>query len=116
MPFFKLCAMFQLLAHRQREDVSADGELRVDLGLREAEVRDVEEADVVDGVAELGSELLFAIGLVEEGEVDGYEGGPVEGVSRFGDLGVGGWEVRRDWRWGLDCCCHAGCCRVVPVG
>ena len=108
MPFFKLRAMFQLLAHRQREDVPTDGELRVDLGLCEAEVGDVEEADVVDGVAQLGGKFLFAVGLVEEREVEGYQGGPVEGLSGFGNLGVGGWEVHRDGRWGLDCCCHAG--------
>jgi hypothetical protein len=80
-------AVVQLFGEREVEEGFPDGELRVNFGLREAEVRYVlgifvrgcveirddvtcEKADFVDGFEELGRELLLAAWGVEEGEVE----------------------------------------------
>ena len=84
--------VLHLLLDGQGEEVLADGELPVDLVLGEAEVGDVEEADIVDGVLELVGEGLFAVGLVEFGEVEGDEVGPFD--CEVVSVGCGwGWEV-----------------------
>ena len=82
-------SVVQLFGEGEVEEGFSDGELRIDFGLREAEVRDVlgifvrvcvgiregvtcEKADFVDGFEELGRELLLAAWGVEEGEVECY--------------------------------------------
>lgn len=61
----EVCAVAEFLFHGEGEDGFANRELEVDLVLGEAETCDVEEADVVDCVAELVCEESFASRLVE---------------------------------------------------
>jgi len=68
----------QLLLEGQRVEFTAERKLLVDLVLRNVKVLDIEEADVVDGVLELLDELLLAVGLVKQAEVERDKLGPVD--------------------------------------
>lgn len=63
-------------------EFAAEGELTIDFFLGDVEVLDVEEADVLGGVGELVGELLLAVRLIEEAEVESHELGPVHCVYK----------------------------------
>jgi len=62
--------------------------LLLDLLVVQTEVLNVEEADVVHSVLELGGETLLSAGLGVQGEVEGYEFGPGEGFAGFGRMDI----------------------------
>lgn len=77
-----------LLVRSQVEDLPSDPELLVDLLLRETEVRDIEEADLMNRTLELLGEGFLASGLVEGREVEVDEFSPREFLLGLGELRV----------------------------
>lgn len=80
--------VLSLLLVRKVEDLSTDPELLVDLLLRETEVRDIEEADLMNRTLELLGEGFLASGLVEGREVEVDEFSPREFLLGLGELRV----------------------------
>ena len=68
---FQISAVLQLLLGGQGKEFFANGELAVDFLLVETKVCDVEEAHVVNGIAELVGQLLFPAWSVKLRQIKG---------------------------------------------
>jgi len=84
----KVALILHLLLEREVEEVLGERELLLDLLVVQAEVLHVEEADVVDGVLELGGEAVLAAGAGVVLEVESHEFGPGEGLGGLGRMGI----------------------------
>jgi len=84
----KVALIPHLLLEWQLEEVLGERELLLDLRVVQTEVFDVEEADVVNGVLELGGEAFLAAGTGVVLEVEGHEFGPGKGFRGLGGMGI----------------------------
>lgn len=91
--------VLQFLLQRQIIEFPPKRKLAIDLFLLNAEVDDVEEADMLGSILEFLHQLLFPSRLVEETEIDRYQLGPIEIIFRLRDLVV--WFQRPAWHLGL---------------
>lgn len=64
--------VFEFFFEGEVVELAAEGELAIDFFLGDVEVFDVEETDVLGGVGELVGELLLAVWLIKETEVESH--------------------------------------------